>query len=43
MMFNYPPTDVQNQGVTFYTEKLQEIRDRLVKWDINKYLPDETF
>ncbi|KAL4744613.1 hypothetical protein BDW72DRAFT_80335 [Aspergillus terricola var. indicus] len=43
MNYNFPATGVENQGIKFDTELFNRLQEDVHDWDINEYLPPETY
>jgi hypothetical protein len=43
MLFRYPPSGVQNWGLDFSSELLRTKKLEVEEWDINQFLPVETY
>jgi hypothetical protein len=42
MLYHHPGSHVQDWGISFNSEQLRTIKESVIGWDMNAYLPQET-
>jgi hypothetical protein len=43
MNYNFPATGIENQGIQFDMDLFRRLQDDVRDWDIDEYLPPETY